>query len=210
MEPHGASPQALLPCTCVCPIPALHSWLQNVPAVRDHHKLAWKLWHYPVGPADGDVEVCTLWYWAAAGLASLLSAALRCLPAAPCPDPFACLAYLPARVLMRCGPDHSLQVLLGTRTLQYEAIEGRADLEPSAQGFVPWRAVWGAIQSYDLRLVDQVGGARGAAAGFAKHAYTPVHTLLSFCLGPNSITGSAATGVGSRESSGLPTATRLY
>ena len=98
------------------------------------------------------------------GLVSLPSAAPACQPAclhAPIQLP-ACLACLLADALRLPAPDASaLQVLLGTRTLQYEAIEGRADLEPSAQGFVPWRAVWGGIQSYDLRLVDQVGGARG-------------------------------------------------
>lgn len=29
----------------------------RIPASGDPHKLIWKLWHYPVGPADGETEV---------------------------------------------------------------------------------------------------------------------------------------------------------
>lgn len=30
---------------------------QNLPRYADPHKLMWKLWHYPMGPANGDIEV---------------------------------------------------------------------------------------------------------------------------------------------------------
>ncbi|KAL4447266.1 hypothetical protein ABPG77_007299 [Micractinium sp. CCAP 211/92] len=46
-------------------------------------------------------------------------------------------------------------VLLGKRTLQYVKIEGSADLEPAASGFVPWRAIWAALNSGRLTLAGQ-------------------------------------------------------
>ena len=94
---------------------------------------------------------------------------------------------------MHCAAHHPLQVLLGSRTLPYEAIEGRADLEASASGYVPWRAVWAAIESYSLRLVDQVGpGALtsgGDACIAAETPPLPVGRQIAGCAAPGVCSG---------------------
>ena len=61
-------------------------------------------------------------------------------------------------------------VLLGKRTIEYTKIEGSADLEPSASGFVPWRAVWAAIQSGRLTLAGQVRPGASWGARCARQA----------------------------------------
>ncbi|KAL4443632.1 hypothetical protein ABPG75_011369 [Micractinium tetrahymenae] len=49
-------------------------------------------------------------------------------------------------------------VLLGKRTLEYTNIQGSADLEPNANGFVPWRAVWAALRDGRITLAGQGDG----------------------------------------------------
>lgn len=53
------------------------------------------------------------------------------------------------------SPYPQFPVLLGKRTMEYTRIEDD-NLEPNANGFVPWRAVWAALQSGKLALAGQV------------------------------------------------------
>lgn len=53
------------------------------------------------------------------------------------------------------------QILLGKRTLEYESIQGTQALEPGPSGFVPWRAVYEALEDKALRLKDHT--VRGVA-----------------------------------------------
>jgi len=52
-----------------------------------------------------------------------------------------------------------MQVLLGTKTMEYHSLQGGADLDPNTTtGLTPWRPVWRALQNGELLLADQVGG----------------------------------------------------
>ena len=62
------------------------------------------------------------------------------------------------------------QVMLGSKRLPYESIQdgSRNVLEPGDGGHVPWRHVYSALESGNLRLVNQVG-----AGGWMRLACSP-------------------------------------
>lgn len=160
--------------TTPTPPPCTATAAQNpprIPASGDPHKLIWKLWHHPVGPADGEQEVGggeggTVLGWPGGVHPRKRGQTRRA--AVCCKLASACLAHDPLPNTL-----HSTQVLLGTRVLEYELITSAA-LEPAAgaNGMLPWRAVAEALQSGGLRLAENVrNGGVGGLVGWGWAAW---------------------------------------